>query len=875
MTLRGIIEYGDAGDPAQPATDRANARAAHLLGRPVRHHDEAGLTVVGAADFKGNVLRTTRQVIADGPILATYTAAAASGWQVAPFQVDWTPRAGQDQAARDAELLAPTGYRTDATYDALNRVATQVLPAAAAGTRSELRPVYDRAGALAAVTLDGVSHVQRIAYNAKGQRTLIAHGNGIMTRYAYHPLTFRLVRMRTERYTASDGPAYHPTGAPIADQGYDHDLVGNVLAIRDRTPGSGIPNHPDAAAITDPVLRGLIAAGDALNRQFTYDPVYRLRSATGRESAAAPPGDPWAAGPRGTDVTQTQAYAQAYSYDVAGNLTGLVHSARGGINRTFTGTAAGGDNRLAQMRLGTTDYDYSYDASGNVLTESTSRQFAWNHADRLAAFATQTPGAEPSIHAQYLYDASGQRVTKLVRRQGGTVEVTRYVGGVFEHHRWGIGTASPGENNHVHVLDDQQRVALVRIGPAHPEDSGPAVAYHLPDHLGSSTAVLDGTGTLTNREEYTPYGETSFGSYTRKRYRFTGMERDEESGLSYHSARYYAPWLCRWASPDPTGAGGGLNLYAYAAANPMRLLDPGGHQPKPPTTAQAVADQVQAVDTLHERLTVLENDVETATRTLVRSIQTGDPFDVDKALVPLDRRAKAILEEARALDVTGRALARDAAAAGSLRLRREMTWSNNRLRAVAGRATNEATRVAAMEWAGNSGPNLGKSMNPPPKLSVAIVRQGGGAWATVRRWLRFGGRSASYAIALGAIISDPGVKTVVQQATGIAFTAGVEAVTRLALGRAAFAGAGFIVGSLPFIPSDSVQYNEWQEQQEVDNELNERAGNYWDSHPGITMAQARQHIVDQDFVQGLEQLVEMHTKKFMELRSAAAAQSAK
>ena len=72
--------------------------------------------------------------------------------------------------------------------------------------------------------------------------------------------------------------------------------------------------------------------------------------------------------------------------------------------------------------------------------------------------------------------------------------------------------------------------------------------YHLGAHLGSSQVVVDEAGRLVNREEYTPYGETSFGGYTRKRYRFTGMERDEESGLACHGDRYYAPWSARWTA---------------------------------------------------------------------------------------------------------------------------------------------------------------------------------------------------------------------------------------------------------------------------------------------------------------------------------------
>jgi RHS repeat-associated protein len=79
-----------------------------------------------------------------------------------------------------------------------------------------------------------------------------------------------------------------------------------------------------------------------------------------------------------------------------------------------------------------------------------------------------------------------------------------------------------------------------------------------------------------DREEFRPYGETSYGSYALKRYRFTGRERDEESGLSYHGARYYALGLARWISPDPAGTTDGTNLFAYSRNNPILYEDPGG-----------------------------------------------------------------------------------------------------------------------------------------------------------------------------------------------------------------------------------------------------------------------------------------------------------
>ncbi|MBX9696109.1 MAG: RHS repeat-associated core domain-containing protein, partial [Cyanobacteria bacterium] len=61
-----------------------------------------------------------------------------------------------------------------------------------------------------------------------------------------------------------------------------------------------------------------------------------------------------------------------------------------------------------------------------------------------------------------------------------------------------------------------------------------------------------------------------------KRYRYTGMERDEESGLSYHTARYYATWLGRWGSCDPKGIIEGLNVFEYCSSNPIIFFDSSG-----------------------------------------------------------------------------------------------------------------------------------------------------------------------------------------------------------------------------------------------------------------------------------------------------------
>src|SRR4030095_4944873 len=108
--------------------------------------------------------------------------------------------------------------------------------------------------------------------------------------------------------------------------------------------------------------------------------------------------------------------------------------------------------------------------------------------------------------------------------------------------------------------------------------------YQYGNHLGSACLELDGdtnNPAIISYEEYYPFGGTAYQAMrnqteTSKRYRYTGKERDEESGLYYHGARYYACWLARWTTVDPIGIADGANLYLYTRGNPIALSDPLG-----------------------------------------------------------------------------------------------------------------------------------------------------------------------------------------------------------------------------------------------------------------------------------------------------------
>lgn len=566
LSLRERLEYGDAGNPGQSAAERAANRAANRLGKPFRHYDEAGLLTFQTYDFKGNLLEKARRVVADTAILKVFNG-PPPGWKVEAFRADW-----DNPAATPLDIKA---YTSTVSYDALHRAKVMTYPEDVENRRRKLIPHYNRAGALESVALertgaDGApvseTFVERIAYNAKGRRVLIAYGNGIMTRHAHDPHTFRLTHLRTERYIKQADLSYHHTGQPLQEFGYDYDLVGNILGIYDRTPSSGIS--------------GSMAGIDKLDREFTYDALYRLRSATGRECDKLPD-LPWEVAPRCTDLTKTRSYIERYLYDLVGNVKQLGHLSNGsGFTRDFDLMV--GNNQLRKLSIGATDFNYQYDANGNMTRETTSRHFEWDWVDRMRVFRTQTGASEPSVHAHYLYDSGGQRVKKLVRKQDGRVEVTVYIDGIFEYQRIVKGTTVE-ENNTLHVMDNQSRIALVREGNPFSGETTPAVKYHLGDHLGSSNLVVDDSGGWINREEHTPYGETSFGGFVRKRYRFTGKERDEESGLNYFGMRYYGCWLGRWVNCDPAGLLGGHNLLRYTCDNPLRFNDPIGKAPNDKT----------------------------------------------------------------------------------------------------------------------------------------------------------------------------------------------------------------------------------------------------------------------------------------------------
>ncbi len=550
-----------------------DAETLNLRGQVYQTYDGAGVRTRHRFDFKGNLLEESRR------LAAAYRTA-----------FDWSAIAeltavGEIEAA--AGPLLEVGFFTTRTdYDALNRPMAITTP-----DDSVTLPIYNEANLLeqVAVRLQGVEEatpfVVDVDYNARGQRRRITYatndGNNFTTTYDYDPETFRLTGLHTLRLSDD---------RDLQDLRYFYDPVGNLTTIQDSSQQTVF----FANAVVEP------------DKEYTYDALYRLIRAEGREHAAQNHPQRDAADfesalgiPFPNSPEALQRYAEEYAYDGVGNLLSLRHIG-GAVERwTRRYRYADDSNRLLATSLPGDDADefsaeYSYDAHGNMTSMPHLPFMAWDFDDRLQATARQVVNAGTPETTFFVAGAAGERLRKVTERQAGEGETpTRrseriYLDG-FEVYREyaGDGTTVTLERETLHVSDEQRRIALVDTR-TQGDDEAPVQSrrYQLGDHLGSAVLEVDDLAHVISFEDFHPYGSTSHASNDNgveaKRYRYIGKERDEETALYHCGARYYAPWLGRWTAADPIGLGDGVNQYAYSRCNPIVLVDPGGTESQQP-----------------------------------------------------------------------------------------------------------------------------------------------------------------------------------------------------------------------------------------------------------------------------------------------------
>ncbi len=299
------------------------------------------------------------------------------------------------------------------------------------------------------------------------------------------------------------------------------------------------------------------------NQSFTYDGVNRL-----------------------TGATETGNWTQTYVYDAYGNR-GLLSSSNdpsAGVSLLLDATTAsttsvpfGTNNRWNAGGAG-------YDARGNLTGASASPNSftaTYDAENRQIQTVGNLGGTTTTVN--YAYDGDGKRVTKAVT--GGATTTYLY---------------------------DAKGDLSAEYSTATNPDSG--TQYLTSDMLGSTRLITTGTTTPTffSRSDYLPFGQeipTTWGGRTSaapdpsETIKFTRKERDPETGLDFFEARYFSSAQGRFTSPDEFKGGGlddpltdkseetigpmpyaditdpqTLNKYAYVRNNPLRYVDPDGHQ---------------------------------------------------------------------------------------------------------------------------------------------------------------------------------------------------------------------------------------------------------------------------------------------------------
>jgi RHS repeat-associated protein len=259
----------------------------------------------------------------------------------------------------------------------------------------------------------------------------------------------------------------------------------------------------------------------------------------------------------------------------------------------------------------TSSPDYRYDAAGNMTYDATAAlNYTFDQENRITGTGGYT----------YAYDGNGNRVRKSNGNLAvnGTLYWATMPGVVAE-------TDLTGTTKSEYIFFNGQRIAR-RDGV----NGTGGVFYYFSDHLKTTAVITDSAGAPKGESDSYPWGgELQLVSNDSNHYKFTGKERDVESGLDYFGARYYSSGLGRfvtsdWASKaatvpyadltDPQS----LNLYSYVRNLPTTKMDGDGHTSACDGKTNCTTSTVKST-----RVEETENEVHVITSTVTTTQYTA------------------------------------------------------------------------------------------------------------------------------------------------------------------------------------------------------------------------------------------------------------
>jgi RHS repeat-associated protein len=497
----------------------------------------------------------------------------------------------------NGSLLSLTDKRkakTTFSYDENNQLVTVTNPLA--------QKVSHQRDALGRVT---------VTTNARGEQMRITYdADGRVTKKEYAPKGGTFSDEATSQYDASGNLTSRTDDWGTSTWSYDADnRITSTTYPTGKTLGVSYTNSGQVSTLTYPGGLSVTYTYDTFNRHKIPSP---FRSGSETMGTVEPV----------SNVLQVsftlggQTRAVQFIHDPAGRLL-AIDRPNGVVNSTFDYDAAGRTTAIEHVRSSGTYFRWAmnYDAVGNIISESATGSV--NPGALLPAPATMTYDLANRIKTRgattYTHDADGNltlasggafeaiytpenRPTTIKRKPDGTLEtmINTFDGSGVRVKRQ-IGTEvinyHYGANNHLLFTTDDSgtilsyyiwgdRVLLAAIeGSSIPS----GLRYYLTGRLGSIAATVDDTGALVASYAYDPMGNVSrtahqTGVPDKNIFTFVGGlgVTDEGDGLYYMNQRYYDAALGRFIQSDPTGFEGGINLYAYAAGNPVNLVDPAG-----------------------------------------------------------------------------------------------------------------------------------------------------------------------------------------------------------------------------------------------------------------------------------------------------------
>lgn len=535
--------------------DGKSDKELNLRGKVYRHFDTGGMVETGEYDVKEQPLSITRRLAEDYKSVVNWNDANVQCFN---------------------DFLEAEEFTFSNKTDALGRITEQTTP-----DKSIIKPFYNESGLLNGEKVkqerdsDFKEYIKSIDYNEKRQRNKVEYGNSVTTFYTYDEKTFRLTNLLTKDENGTK---------KLQDLHYTYDPIGNITHIED---------------FANPTV---YHDGNAVKplSTYSYDSLYRLIEATGRENSASLTFDnrdnysdiPFKSKYKNAGPMVVWDYKQRYLYDAVGNIINMKHVASGN-SWTRDYTYADKSNRLLSTTVGTHTYNYDYHEKHGFCTKMPHLEgMSWNFKEELIKTNRQSVNSGTPETTYYQYDSAGQRLRKVTERESSgdsshTKKDERYYLDGYEKYKCYHGANNGLIRESLSLMDEDHR--FVTIENRNDVDDGTdkhLVRYQLHNHLGSATLELTDTAKVISYEEYHPFGTTAYQANNKdikaasKRYRYSGKERDEESGFYYYGARYYAPWLGRWFNCDPAGFVDGVNLYQFVSGNPIKYYDLDGQQSK-------------------------------------------------------------------------------------------------------------------------------------------------------------------------------------------------------------------------------------------------------------------------------------------------------